>query len=502
MISQKNSQNKKISLFSAITLGITAMIGSGWLFSAQLNARLAGNYGFLSWILAGLLVIGIGLCFSQVVSVYPVRGATSRASILSHNAIFGMPFSFAGWFGLMVTVATEAQATTEYLSACIKNIGFMTDTGLTLNGKLFASGILFVYLVVNFYGVKVLAKINNTVTALKIFTPLFAITVLFIAHFDKSNFSLPSNVSYGFGSAFSALIGAGLIYAYNGFQLAVAFASEIENPKKNVPLSIIISVGVVMFVYMTLQLSFMGAVPHDLLSNGWSALNFHSPLINLALLLGLNFLVVLLMADSVLSPSGTGYAYLGACSRMFYAMAAEGQVPKWCIAKLNPVYNLCRRSLIINWIMVTVVLWNSQSWASLMVIVTGYQVIGYMAAPISMGGIKPKTRFFGGFIFILLGLLMITVPSHDLMMMNLSLLVLMAFYGAIQLRKNIDMSSLLIMILPLMAYLWTLYIYQNIFFVGAISLLFYWIMTSERYVQFCKKYREEGISLHDEDLVH
>ncbi|MBM3856957.1 MAG: APC family permease [Verrucomicrobia bacterium] len=502
MISLPTQEHKKISLFSAVTLGVTAMIGSGWLFSAQLNARLAGNYGFIAWFLAGALVVGIGLCFSQVVSVYPVRGATSRASILSHNAIFGMPFSFAGWFGLMVTVATEAQATTEYLSACIKNIGFMTDTGLTLNGKLFASAILFVYLAVNFYGVKLLAKINNTVTALKVFTPLFAITVLFIAHFDKSNFSLPSNVAYGWGSAFTAIIGAGLIYAYNGFQLAVAFASEIENPKRNVPLSIIISVGLVMFVYMALQLSFMGAVPHDLLATGWSSLNFHSPLINLALLLGLNFLVLLLMADSVLSPSGTGYAYLGACSRMFYAMAVEGQLPKWCIAKLNPIYNLCRRSLVINWIIVTVVLWNSASWASLMVIVTGYQVIGYMAAPISMGGIKPQTRIFGGLIFILLGLLMITVPLHDLIMMNISLMILMAFYGMVQLRKNIHWKALLIMIAPFMIYLWMLYVYQNIFYISAISLLFYWIMTSQRYVEFCKQYRTEGISLNDEDLAH
>ena len=501
MISKQNQPHKKISLFSAITLGVTAMIGSGWLFSAQLNARLAGNYGFLGWVLAGLLVIGIGLCFSQVVAVYPVRGATSRSSILSHNAIFGMPFSFAGWFGLMVTVATEAQATTEYLSACIKNIGFMTDGGLSLYGKLFASGILFVYLAVNFYGVRVLAKINNTVTALKVFTPIFAITVLFIAHFDKSNFSLPSNVVYGVGSAFTAIVGAGLIYAYNGFQLAVAFASEIENPKRNVPLSIIISVGIVMFVYMALQLSFMGAVPHDLLGGGWGSLNFHSPLINLALLLGLNFLVLLLMADSVLSPSGTGYAYLGACSRMFYAMAAEGQVPKWCIAKLNPVYNLCRRSLIINWVMVTVVLWNSQSWASLMLIVTGYQVIGYMAAPISMGGIKPKTRIFGCLIFILLGLLMITVPAHDLMMMNISLLVLMFFYGGIQLGKKVPFVTLLGLIAPMMIYLWLIYAYQNIFYISAISILFYCLTTSDRYVQFCKKHRTEGLSL-DEDLTH
>lgn len=481
------------------------MIGSGWLFSAQLNAQLAGNYSFLAWVLAALLIISVGLCLSQVVSVYPVRGATSRSSALSHNAVFGMPFAFANWFGVMVTVATEAQATTEYLSACFKNSALMSDTGLTLRGKLFAFAILFLYLVINFYGVKLLAKINNTITALKVFTPLFAIVILLIAHFDKSNFTLLSNTMYGVGSALTAIVGAGLIYSYNGFQLTVAFASEIENPKRNVPLSIIISVGLVMVVYMALQFSFMGAVPHDLLTGaGWSSLNFHSPLMNLALLLGLNFLVLLLMADSVFSPSGTGYAYLGGSSRMFYAMAIEGQMPKWTIAKLNPIYNLCRRSLLINWTLVALVLWNSKSWASLMLVVTGYHVIGYMAAPVSMGALKPKTRFLGCLVFIVLSFVMNTLPHYNLAMLNFSIMVLMFIYGAIQLTKKMHAGVLLALIAPFIIFLWLIYTCsQNLVLLGVIAAIFYIFITSTRFVEFCKKYRNEDV-VHgfDEDFGH
>src|ERR1041385_7549813 len=101
----------KVSLFSATALSATAMVGSGWLFSAQLNAKLAGNYAFLAWVLAAILVMGVGLCISQIVSVYPVRGIITRSSALSHNNTFGMPFAFANWFGIMVSIATEAQAT-------------------------------------------------------------------------------------------------------------------------------------------------------------------------------------------------------------------------------------------------------------------------------------------------------------------------------------------------------------------------------------------------------
>jgi amino acid transporter len=490
--------HKKISLFSATALSATAMVGSGWLFSAQLNAQLAGNYSFLAWLLAALLVMPVGLCLSQVVSVFPVRGATSRSSALSHNSIFGMPFAFANWFGIMVCVATEAQATTQYLSAALKNTDLMDDHGLTLHGKLFALGILFLYLVVNFYGIKLLAKVNNIVTALKILTPLFTIGLFLIAHFDKTNFDLPSNGLYTVGSALSAIVGAGLIYSFNGFQLAVAFASEIEKPKRNVPLSIVLSIVVVMFVYMALQLAFMGAVPHEMLQAGWGSLNFHSPLVNLAMLLGLNVLMVLLMADSVISPSGTGYAYLGGSARMFYAMAAEGQMPSWTIGKLNPVYNLCRRSLLINWVMIAIVLWNAESWASLMVVVTGYNLLGYMAAPISMGAIKPKTRLFGSVVFVILGLIMTTIPAHDLLMMILSLVLLMVIYGGVQLAQKTNLKILLGLIAPFLIYLAMIYSYQNLFYVGAVSLLFYLFITSHRFVQFCKEHKTEGLSLEEE----
>lgn len=480
------------------------MIGSGWLFSAQLNAKLAGNYAFLAWVLAALLIISVGLCLSQVVSVYPVRGATTRSSALSHNAVFGMPFAFANWFGIMVTVATEAQATTEYLSACFKNSELMTDSGLTLLGKIFAFVILFLYLVINFYGVKLLAKVNNTITALKIFTPLFTIGILLIAHFDKSNFSLVSDTTYSVGSALAAIVGAGLIYSYNGFQITVAFASEIENPKRNVPLSIIVSVALVMVVYMALQLSFMGAVPHDFLNAGWSSLNFHSPLMNIALLLGLNFLVMLLMADSVFSPSGTGYTYLGASARMFYAMAAEGQMPRWTIAKLNPIYNLCRRSLFINWALVAIVLWNSASWASLMLIVTGYHVIGYMAAPVSMGAIKPKTRFLGCLVFIVLAFVMNTLPHHDLAMMNISIMALMFVYGIIQLTKKVHFGVLVGLISPFIIFLWLLYAFsENPVLLGLLAAVFYLFITSTRFVEFCKRHRSgEPVLGLEEDLAH
>jgi amino acid transporter len=259
-----------------------------------------------------------------------------------------------------------------------------------------------------------------------------------------------------------------------------------------------------MLGYMALQLAFMGGVPHDLLNNGWSSLNFHSPLMNLALLLGLNFLVLLLTADSVVSPSGTGYAYLGGSARMFYAMAMEGQMPRWTITKLNPIYNLCRRSLLINWTLVALVLWNSKSWASLMLVVTGYHVIGYMAAPVSMGAIKPKTRFAGCLVFIILAFVMNTLPHHNLALMNVSIMILMFLYGIIQLTKKVNIGVLFVLISPFIIFLWLLYACsQNLVLLGVIAAVFYFFITSARFVEFCRRHKGEESPLNlDEDFGH
>ncbi|HLX52788.1 MAG TPA: APC family permease [Aquella sp.] len=486
---------KKISLFSAIALSATSMIGSGWLFSAQLNAKLAGNYAFLAWITAAIIISLVGICLAQVVAKYPVRGATTRSSSLSHNNIFGIPFAFANWFGVLVAIPNEAQATTQYLAAALQSVSLMDHNALTFTGKIFALGILFIYLLINYYGIRLLAKVNNTVTIFKIFTPIFTVIVFLIARFDTSNFTLASNAVYGIGSICTAVVGGGLIYSFNGFQLPASFASEINNPKRNVAIAMIGSVVIVMMLYMALQLAFMGAVPHSMIADtGWSSLNFHSPLLNLAMLLGFNFVSMILVADSIVSPSGTGYSYLGGSARMFYAMAISGQMPKWTISKLHPKYNLCRRSMLINFLLIAIILWESEGWSSLMMVDSGYLIIGYMAAPISMGAINSKTRVFGTFVFILTGLMMSTMPAHDLLIISSSIMLLLIIYNGMNiLYKRLNIKHLIALNLPIIAYLWSFYFNQNPVYTIIMATIFYLFVTHPKYVAFCRSLRAPEI---------
>jgi amino acid transporter len=489
-----NSEVKKMSLFSAILIGMTSMVGSGWLFSAQLTAQNAGNWAFMAWILTAGLVLLIALCYAKVIAMHPVRGATTRASAISHNSIFAMPFAFANWFGIVVVISSEALATTQYLAGVPSMDWLMVDHVLTISGTAFSLFILCLYLLVNFYGVKLLTKVNNGITVFKITVPVIIVVIFIIYAFTHSSdhvnmfaADIPGNSEFGFNSALTAIVGGGLIYTFNGFQTVVAYASEVKNPSRNIPLAIIISLALVLVLYLGLQYAFMQAVPHDYLvsKGGWSGLDFESPLLQLASLLGLGYISVLLIIDSVISPSATGYMYLGASSRMLYAMSAEGQVPRY-FAKITPIVNVSRRSLITNFLLAAVFLFFSDNWTALMLVVTGFHIIGYMAAPISMGALAPKTRIFGLVVFVILTLLLNTVEIETNIHMSIILIILMTIYGSIEYRR-IGMRNLLPLVLPFIIFVAIVSPIEQYVFEGFVGAIFYWFVTDKRYVAFCKK---------------
>ena len=489
-----NNTPNKMSLFSAVLIGATSMVGSGWLFSAQLTVKNAGNWAFMAWILAALFILMVALCYGKIVAMYPVRGATTRASAISHNSVFAMPFAFANWFGIVVVVSSEALATTQYLAG-VKNMGWlMSNNILTGAGTFFALFILVIYLFVNFYGVKFLTKINNGVTIFKIIIPVFIVIIFVIYSFVHSDnhvsmfaADIPGNSQFGFSSALTAIVSGGLIYTFNGFQTVVSYASEVKNPGKNIPLAIIIALGLVLILYLGLQYAFMQAIPHDYLisKGGWSGLDFESPLLQLATLLGLGYIAFLLIVDSIVSPSATGYIYLGASSRMLYAMSAEGQVPRY-FSKITPKVNISRRALILNFILSAVFLLFSDNWSALMLVVTSFHIIGYMAAPISMGALAPKTRMLGLIVFVILTLLLNTIEIQTNINMCLILIILMTIYGSIE-YKRVGLKKLLILILPFIIFLSVVSPTHNYYIASMLGVIFYLFVTDKRYVAFCKK---------------
>ena len=88
--------------------------------------------------------------------------------------------------------------------------------------------------------------------------------------------------------------------------------------------------------------------------HGWSGINFNSPFADMAILLGLNWLAILLYMEAVVSPFGTGVSFVAVTGRVLRAME-NGHIPKF-LGKINKKYNIPRAiafNAIISMIMVT-----------------------------------------------------------------------------------------------------------------------------------------------------
>ena len=150
-------------------------------------------------------------------------------------------------------------------------------------GMLLSLFILVIYLIIKFYGVKLLSSVNNGITVFKMFVPA-AIVIIFIVHaFTHStehhsliSADIPNN-NFTVRNALIAIVIGGLVYTFNGFQIVVAYSSKINNPSRNVPLAIILSLALVLLLYMGLQYAFMQAVQYHMNTNikrclGWTRL--------------------------------------------------------------------------------------------------------------------------------------------------------------------------------------------------------------------------------------
>ncbi|MFV0437756.1 MAG: APC family permease [Desulfopila sp.] len=303
---QRQQSFQKIGLWSGIFLSISASVGSGWLYASYYAGQTAGGGAVYAWLIAGLLFLFLGLCFAEVAGIFPQRGMLAIVPSLTHNSTFAMPFAVSAWLGLAAVVALEATATIEYMVELLPRAHalFYSHGQLTAKGTVLALVLVMLYAWINYWGARVLTKVNNIVVIFKLIVPASTGILLLVTAFHATNFVAVGQtmLSYGTESIMTTIVGAGLITTFNGLQVITGYASEVKNPKKTIPLVIISSTFVVLAIYLLLQVAFIGALSPAQVQAGWHQLNFEAPMVQLVGALGLGFMAVILYTNAMVSP--------------------------------------------------------------------------------------------------------------------------------------------------------------------------------------------------------
>lgn len=381
------SSGKQPSLFSAIAIGVGCIVGSGWLFASYKASKFAGPVAIGSWIIGATLALLIALLLAEITTFYTKEtGLFARLLTLTHNSDYGFIISSSNWFATIITIPAEAEASIQYLAQAFPHISgdIFKDNHFTPLGIILVCGLMLLYGLLNYWGIKLLAKANNIITIIKLTIPALTAIIFVAAAFHPGNFSSYHNTiaPYGYDKMFTAVVTCGIFYSFYGFSMITVFSKELKNPQRNIPLALAGSVLICLLIYLMLQISFIGAVKPDSITAGWHTLDFNSPLAQLAVLLGINWVAIILYVDAAISPSGTGIVFVGSSARIFTGMAEDKQMPS-IFAKEHPIHGISRLSIGVTLAFCMILVIFFDNWDKIMIVVSVFQLISCLAVPIA-----------------------------------------------------------------------------------------------------------------------
>ena len=381
---------REMGLIGATWASETSIIGSGWLFGSLYAAQAVGGAASLAWAIAGGVVAVLALVHAELGAMYPVAGGTARFPHMAFGSVAGLGFGFFAYVQAVTIAPIEAFAFMTYGSYFWHGI-YNTKTGnVTTAGFIFTIVLMAFMVAVNFLAMRLFSRVNSAITWWKVAIPVLAIIVLF-TKFKSGNFTAGGSfMPGGVKALFGAIPGAGIVFAYSGFEQADQLAGEIKDPQKNLPRAIIMAVAIAVVIYMLLQVVFIGAMPTDLLGKGFSGLTnpgvLAGPFAGVATLVGLGWLATVLRIDAFISPTGTGLIYMTGTSRVSYGLSRNRYIPA-VFARTND-NGVPWVSLITAFIIGLFFLLPFPSWHSLVGLITGASVLMYAGAPLSMGAFR------------------------------------------------------------------------------------------------------------------
>ena len=374
---------KRLSLTDLIFIGFGAIFGSGWLFASSKVVSMAGPAGWMSWVIAGIAVILLGLVYAELGGAIPRAGGIVRYPVYSHGPLMGYLMGFATLVAYSSLCSIEVEAARQYASSWWPALSAGSTQSPTMLGWIVQVILLFIFFLLNFWSVGTFAKTNTVMTVLKFVVPTLTVIVLFVS-MHRSNFTSHGFAPFGASGVETAISSGGVIFAYLGLQPIVAVASEAKRPQTSVPIALIVSVVLSTVVYVLLQVAFIGAIPPSQLTGGWAPIlkAFSLPFRDVAMALGIVWLAVLIVFDAIVSPSGTANIFMNSSSRIVYGWAKNGTLFK-IFAKVDEKTGIPRPALWLAFILSIFWTLPFPSWGTLIGVVSDALVLTYALAPIS-----------------------------------------------------------------------------------------------------------------------
>jgi APA family basic amino acid/polyamine antiporter len=323
---------RTLSLLDATAIGIGAIIGAGIFVVLGIAVGYAGPAVIISMVIAGTVALFTALSFAELGSAIPKQGGTYEFAYEMISPFVAFISGCLWLFGQTVAGAAVSLGLASYFVTMFPFFSL----------KVIAVSAALVLTALNLIGTKHSAMINNVLVLVKI-----AILCLFVGFgvFQVNSNNYSQFAPNGF---VGILQGAGFIFfAYLGFGRIAALGEEVKNPKKTLPLAILLALIVSVILYVVTGLVATGMQDYRVLAGSGS------PLTDAARATGNLTLIAAISFGALVATVSVLLTNLIGLSRVSFAMARNGQLPKY-LATIHPKLGTPYVSILITGVLMAI----------------------------------------------------------------------------------------------------------------------------------------------------
>ena len=350
---------RELGLVDSVMIVAGSMIGSGIFIVPAEISRQVGSAGWLlvAWVITGLLTMAAALAYGELASMMPHAGGQYVYLREAYSPLWGFLY---GWTLFLViqtgTVAAVAVAFSRFLGVLVPSISptswivapvdLSKSYAISLSAQQLVAIVMIVALTaLNTFGVRVGKLIQNTFTSAKTLS-LLALIVLGIvigrqagavsANFGAATWT-PRNVvtivpEIGGIPPAAATAGAlalivvlcisqvGSLFSSDAWNNITFTAGEVKEPRRNIPLSLALGVGIVTLLYVLANVAYLCMLPVEQIQ---SAPDDRVATAALQTIFG-GIGAAIMAVAIVISTFGCNNGLILAGARVYYAMARDG----------------------------------------------------------------------------------------------------------------------------------------------------------------------------------
>jgi APA family basic amino acid/polyamine antiporter len=341
---------KRLRATDLMSFGIGIVIGTGIFTLTGVAAHdFAGPAVVVSFAVAGLVSLLAALCYAELSSAVPTAGSAYTYAYATIGEIFAW---IIGW-DLILEFALGAAVVARGWSAYLAGLSDVVPTSLFGEDAPVNVGAVLITLllgVVAYVGIRESKWVTNVLVLVKVLVCLFVIVAgLFFVKASNWAPFVPENRPAGDAASgltqplWQALVGADLsvygmagvlsaaaivFFSYTGFEAVANLGEETRNPKRDLPIGLLGTLGICTLLYVGVSAVLTGMVRYTDIDTG-------APISSAFETVGLGWAAVLIGIAAVAGLTSVILVDIIAMGRIGFAMARDGLLPAR-LARVHP----------------------------------------------------------------------------------------------------------------------------------------------------------------------